>query len=148
MNEHVKGSNLENSHHFDVSTLFSSNMSSEQKYQKIIELGNRLADFPEHDRTEENLVPGCQSQVYLNFSEKDGKLFFNAYSEALISAGLAFLCISSYSGLTAEEILKSPPTFVETLGLTKSLSPGRSNGLASMISSIKKKALNFILLRN
>lgn len=124
---------------------FPTSITSEQKYQKIIQLGRFLAPFIEDQKSEENLVPGCQSIVYLSHSEKEGKLYFNAYSEALISSGLAYLCTLFYSGRTPEEILKTPPYFIERLDLGKSLTPGRSNGVASMVSIIKKKALNFIL---
>lgn len=118
------------------------------RYQKIIELGAKLPPFPQEHKTAKNIVSGCQSIVYLHCSQKeDGKLYFEASSEALISSGLAMLALSAYSGLLPEEILQTPANFVEELGLGKSLTPGRSNGLLSMLTLIKQKSLLYYLKR-
>lgn len=116
------------------------------KYQKIIELGSNLPEFPSEQKRAENIVSGCQSIVYLHCAQdEEGRLFFTAYSEALISAGLAALAIAAYSGLFPEEILQTPPRFAEEIGLAKSLTPGRSNGLLSMLTLIKQKSLQIYL---
>jgi cysteine desulfuration protein SufE len=128
-----------------INSFFIHSLTSEQKYQKIMEIGARLPPYPVENKTEENIVPGCQSIVFIHAEEIDGKLYFNAQSDSLLSAGLAYLCITFYSNLSPEEILKKPPEFLDTLGLTKSLTPGRSNGLASMINTIKKISLHFII---
>ena len=129
-----------------ILAFFSGCNDEQAKYQKIIELGSSLPPFSEEYRLESNVVQGCQSIVYLDCKQKsDGKLYFTASSEALISSGLAALAIISYNGLSPEEVLQSNPYFIEKLGLAQSLTPGRSNGLASMITLIKQKALHFLL---
>jgi cysteine desulfuration protein SufE len=118
----------------------------QEKYKKIIELGLQAPPLPQDQRTESNLVSGCQSTVYLSAIESsDGKLYFSAYSEALISAGLAWIATQFYSGLRPEQILQTSPIFIEHLQLTQSLTPGRSNGLISMIDLIKKKSIQIYM---
>ncbi|MBM3207380.1 MAG: SufE family protein [Chlamydiae bacterium] len=121
--------------------IFEKITSNEMIYQKIIELGSLNKNFPHDQIISENLVSGCQSTVYLYSYSIDNKLFFESTSDALISSGLAFIAAKAYSGLTAEEILKTPPSFIEEIGLHSNLTPSRSNGLQSMISLIKQKAL-------
>ena len=129
-----------------IIALFSGCIDEQAKYQKIIELGGLLPPFPEESCLEDNIVRGCQSIVYLDCKrESNGNLYFTAKSEALISSGLAALAIISYNGLSPQEVLQSNPFFIEKLGLAQSLTPGRSNGLASMITLIKQKALHFLL---
>ena len=129
-----------------ILAFFSGCNDEQAKYQKIIELGASLPSFSEECRLEDNIVQGCQSIVYLDCKQaSDGTLHFSASSEALISSGLAALAIISYNGLSPEEVLQSNPYFIEKLGLAQSLTPGRSNGLASMITLIKQKALHFLL---
>jgi len=105
-------------------------LSPEQKYEKIIEMGRALPPLPDAARVPENLVQGCQSEMYLETTFRDGRVYFNADSEALISKGLAALLIAVYSGEPPEALINEPPLFLKELGL--SLSPARSNGLASL----------------
>ena len=125
--------------------LFNCCSSSEEKYQKIIALGNKLKPINSRSKVKENLVPGCQSVMYLETNFIDNKIFFNADSEALISKGLAFLLIPTYSGLTPEIVLKHPPTILEKIGLSKSLSPSRSNGFNSLYLKMKQESLKYLI---
>lgn len=119
--------------------------SSDQKYKKIIELGASLPFYPSEYKIPEKIVSGCQSIMYLHVSIENGQLFFLAESEALISKGLAALLISVYNGEAPEVILKCPPFFLDELGIHASLSPSRSNGLASLFLRMKQEALNFLV---
>lgn len=110
-------------------------------YQKIICLGRTLLPISSQAKTEENRVTGCQSLLYLHSELKDGKIFFYADSDALISKGLAALLIDFYNGSTPEEVLKVPPDFIEELDLPSALSPSRVNGLASLYLKMKQQAL-------
>ena len=110
------------------------------KYEYLIELGKNLESFPEESKTEDKLIKGCQSRVWLDCTEKDGKIFFKADSDAIITKGIISLLIGVYSGHTAEEIAADDFSFVNELGLRENLSPTRANGLASMIATIKKYA--------
>ena len=107
------------------------------KYEYIIELGKNLQDYPENLKTEDRLIKGCQSRVWLDWEEKDGKLFFRADSDAIITKGIISLLISVYSGRTPEEIAGDDFGFISEIGLKENLSPTRSNGLVSMIETIK-----------
>ncbi len=124
---------------FDIS------LSSEEKYHILIEMGSRLPPFPPHFKTPQNLVPGCQSNLYLHSYLDEGRLFFLAASDALISAGLAALLIAAYSGETPEAILTNPPDFLTSLGLHASLSQNRSNGLNHIHLRIKQEAVKSLL---
>jgi len=124
-----------------VLSLFKECDSSELKVKKLIELGRSLPPMSDTLKTEENRVVGCQSIVYLHSTIKEEKIYFTASSEALISSGLAALLIEAYSGLSPETILQSKPSFLEDLGIYASLSPGRSNGLSSMLLRMQKDAL-------
>jgi len=110
------------------------------KYEYIIELGKNLESFPEDKKTEDRLIKGCQSRVWLDCSVKDGKLYFTADSDAIITKGIISLLISVYSGRSAAEILNDDFSFIEELGLKENLSPTRANGLESMIETIKEFA--------
>lgn len=129
----------------EIKALFKGCDSPESRYQKIIELGFQLPPMPDSLKTEENLVKGCQSLVYLHAKLVDEKFYFTASSDALISAGLAQLLLLAYQGKSPTFILKIRPTFLEDLGIPTSLSPGRSNGLASMYLQMQKFALNFLV---
>ncbi len=129
----------------DVKILFQDCLSQQDRYQRIIELGRQLPPMPLEYRTDENIVNGCQSIVYLYSEIEDGKIYYLAHSEALISAGLAALLIKAYSGKSAEVILKSKPTFLEELQILGSLSPSRSNGLANMFLRMQQDALKFLI---
>jgi cysteine desulfuration protein SufE len=110
------------------------------KYEYLIELGKGLEPFPEEKKTEDRLIKGCQSRVWLDVEERDGRLFFTADSDAIITKGIISLLIGVYSGRTREEIAGDDFGFVSEIGLKENLSPTRANGLVSMIETIKKLA--------
>lgn len=110
------------------------------KYEYIIELGKKLNSFPENKKTDDRLIKGCQSRVWLDWEVKDGKLYFTADSDAIITKGIISLLISVYSGRSAEEIAGDDFSFLEELGLKENLSPTRANGLESMVETIKRAA--------
>jgi cysteine desulfuration protein SufE len=118
---------------------------ADEKYAYLIELGRALPSYPQDCRTSDRIVPGCQSTLYLEAHMEEGKLFFQSSSDALISQGLAALLIHVYSGLPAEMILLNPPVFLHELGIFASLSPHRSNGLASIYTRMKQEALKFLI---
>jgi len=111
------------------------------KYEYLIELGNKLEPFPESLKTDERLIKGCQSRVWLDTSFQDGKLIFKADSDALITKGIISLLINVYSGRTPKEIAEDDFSFIESIGLKENLSPTRAGGLASMISTIREEAV-------
>lgn len=111
------------------------------KYEYLIDLGKNLAPYPESSKTDDRLIKGCQSRVWLDYQMKDGKLWFTADSDAIITKGIISLLVSIYSGRTPEEIASSDFSFIEKIGLKENLSPTRANGLASMIATIKAVAL-------
>ena len=110
------------------------------RYQYLIDLGRRLPDFPEELRTEDNRIRGCQSQVWFVAEQKDGRLHFQAISDAAIVSGLIALLLRVYSGRRPEDILDTPPDFVTALQLESHLSPTRSTGLSSMLTAIRQFA--------
>lgn len=111
------------------------------KYNYIIELGKELPMIDPQYKTEEYLISGCQSQVWLHPEMKDDKLFFTADSDAIITKGIVNLLIRVLSGHTPQEILNNDLSYLDVIGLKNHLSPTRSNGLASMIKQIKLYAL-------
>lgn len=110
------------------------------KYEYIIDLGKSLDSFPESSKKDEKLIKGCQSRVWLDWKTEDGKLYFQADSDAIITRGIISLLIRIYSGRTPEEILASDFSVVEKIGLKQNLSPTRANGLLSMIDTIRSAA--------
>ena len=110
------------------------------KYEYLIELGKNMEPFPEEKKTEDRLIKGCQSRVWLDCEERDGRLWFTADSDAIITRGIISLLIGVYSGRTPEEIAGDDFGFLEEIGLRENLSPTRANGLVSMIETIKAKA--------
>ena len=110
------------------------------KYEYLIELGKALKDYPESAKTDDKLIKGCQSRVWLDHKVEDGKIVFNADSDAIITKGIISLLIGLYSGRTAQEILSSDFSVVEKIGLKENLSPTRANGLVSMIAKIREIA--------
>ena len=110
------------------------------KYEYLIELGKNLAVFPEANKTEDKLIKGCQSRVWLDCEVKDDRLYFTADSDAIITKGIISLLVGIYSGRTASEIANDDFSFVDEIGLKENLSPTRANGLASMIETIKNIA--------
>lgn len=111
------------------------------KYEYLIDLGKNLEAYPEECKTEDKLIKGCQSRVWLDYKVQEGKIYFRADSDAIITKGIISLLISVYSGRTPEEIASSDFGFIEKIGLKENLSPTRANGLASMIATIKAVAL-------
>lgn len=111
------------------------------KYEYLIDLGKNLEAYPEECKTEDKLIKGCQSRVWLDYKVQDGKIYFKADSDAIITKGIISLLISVYSGRMPEEIASSDFGFIEKIGLKENLSPTRANGLASMIATIKAVAL-------
>lgn len=113
------------------------------KYQMIIDLGNELPPLDPAYKTEDNLIEGCQSRVWLHAYFNDGLLNFEADSDAIITKGLIGLLIRVLSGHTPKEILDCDVHFIDEIGLTQHLSPTRSNGLLSMLKQIKTYALAY-----
>ena len=113
------------------------------RYQLLIDLGSEQEPLPEEYKTDNNLIEGCQSRVWLQADYTDGKVFFRAESDAMIVKGIVSLLIKVYSGHTPDEILGCEPYFVEAIGLKEHLSPTRSNGLLAMIKQMKLYALAF-----
>jgi cysteine desulfuration protein SufE len=111
------------------------------KYEYIIELGKDLPLIDSKYKTEENKIKGCQSQVWLHAEKKDGKIYFTADSDAIITKGIISLLVRVFSGATAEEIQKADLSFIDKIGLTNHLSPTRSNGLLSMVKQMKYYAI-------
>lgn len=108
-----------------------------QRYRYLIDLGEKLPEFPEEWQNDQFRVVGCQSQVWLNFHEKEGILFFAGSSDAAIVKGLVALLLRIYSGRPYPEILRVDPVFITDLGLAGALSANRSNGVASMVKAIQ-----------
>ena len=113
------------------------------KYEHLIELGKSLPLIDPKFKTEDYLVRGCQSQVWLNAELKDGKVIFKADSDAIITKGLVALLIGVLSNETPDAIIESKLDFIDTIGLKEHLSSTRSNGLVSMIKLMKTYALGF-----
>ena len=113
------------------------------KYQYIIDLGKSMPVIAEEKKKDENLIKGCQSRVWLDCRQEDGKLYFSADSDAIITKGIISLLIRVYDGHTPKEILDSEIDFIDTIGLRSNLSPTRANGLVSMLKQIKLYALAF-----
>ena len=111
------------------------------KYQMIIDLGNELPELDSRYKTDDNLIEGCQSRVWLQAEYTDGMVIFNADSDAIITKGLVSLLIKVMSGHTPQEILDSDLHFINEIGLTEHLSPTRSNGLLSMVKQMRIYAL-------
>ena len=126
-----------------LKNLFES-LTAAQRYEKIIEMGRTLPSFPDLLRTDAHLVKGCQSLMYLSCAFSQGKLLFNACSDALISKGLAALLLSIYNDESPKAILTTPLTLIKDLNLPSLISPGRSNGLASLYTRIQQHALKEI----
>lgn len=113
------------------------------KYEYIIELGKSVPVIEELQKTEANLIKGCQSRVWLSSEFRDGRIFFAADSDAIITKGIISLLVRVYNGRRPDEILSSDFSFVEKIGLKENLSPTRANGLVSMIKQIQNYAVAY-----
>ncbi len=115
----------------------------EDRYKHIIKLGRELPAVSEEVRTEKYKLEGCQSQVWINAKFEDGKVVIEADSDAMIVKGLIALLIKVYSNQTPDEILKTPPEFLNKLGIANHLSPTRKNGLGAMLKEIQRMAIAY-----
>ena len=114
------------------------------RYQLLIDLGNGQKPLPPEEQTEQNLIDGCQSRLWLVCEQKDdGRLYFRAESDALIVKGIVSLLIRVLSGHTPDEILGADLYFIDRIGLRDNLSPTRANGLLSMLKQMRMYALAF-----
>ncbi|MBR1395814.1 MAG: SufE family protein [Prevotella sp.] len=113
------------------------------KYQLLIDMGNEQQPLPEQYKTEQNLIDGCQSRVWLQADYKDGIINFKAESDALIVKGIVALLIRVLSGHSPQEILDADLYFIDEIGLKEHLSPTRSNGLLAMVKQMRAYALAF-----
>ena len=113
------------------------------RYQLLIDLGSEQPPLDEQYKTESNLIEGCQSRVWLQADEEDGRLIFQAESDALIVKGIVSLLVKVLSGHTAEEIADANLYFIEEIGLKEHLSPTRSNGLVAMVKQMRLYALAY-----
>ncbi|MBB5637928.1 cysteine desulfuration protein SufE [Pedobacter cryoconitis] len=113
------------------------------KYENIIDMGKELPLIDAQYKVPENLIKGCQSSVWLQPEYKDGKIWFTADSDAIITKGLISMMIRVLSGHTPQEIIDADLYFINTIGLQNHLSPNRSNGLLSMLKQMKMYALAF-----
>jgi cysteine desulfuration protein SufE len=114
-----------------------------QKYEHIIELGKELSLIDEQFKTDDYIIKGCQSKVWLNAEMKDGSVFYSADSDAIITKGIISLLLRVFNNQTPQEIISAELNFIDEIGLKEHLSPTRSNGLLSMIKQIKTYALAF-----
>lgn len=113
------------------------------KYQMLIDLGNELAPLDEKYKTEQNLIDGCQSRVWIQCDCQDGLLIFTADSDALIVKGIIALLLKVLSGHSPKEILDTELYFIDRIGLREHLSPTRSNGLLAMVKQIRAYAVAY-----
>ena len=118
------------------------------KYALLIELGNSLSPLDEQFKVESNLIEGCQSRVWLHAEYRDGKVLYQAESDAVIVKGIVSLLIKVLSGHTPREILDTHLYFIEQIGLTEHLSPTRSNGLLAMVKQMRLYAMVFKALED
>jgi cysteine desulfuration protein SufE len=114
-----------------------------QRYEYIIELGKSLPLINEEYKTDENLIKGCQSKVWLHGEQKDDKIVFTADSDAILTKGIIAILIRAFSNQKAEDIINADTQFIDEIGLKEHLSATRANGLVSMIKNIKMYALAF-----
>lgn len=114
------------------------------KYEYLIELGKSLPLIPESGKQDLNLIKGCQSRVWLNAEYRDGRVYFTADSDAIITKGIISLLVRVFSGRKPEEIVPADLEFIKTIGLQDNLSPTRANGLLAMIKQIKYYAMAYL----
>lgn len=114
-----------------------------QRYEYIIDLGKSLPLIDEQYKTEDNIITGCQSKVWVNAEQHDGKVVFTADSDAILTKGIIAILIRAFSNQKPSDILEANTDFIDEIGLKEHLSPTRANGLVSMIKKIKMYALAF-----
>ena len=114
-----------------------------QRYEYIIDLGKNLPLIQEEFKTDDNIIKGCQSKVWLKGEQNDDKIVFTADSDAILTKGIIAILIRVFSNQTSAEILAADMDFIDEIGLKEHLSPTRANGLVSMIKNIKMYALAF-----
>jgi len=115
----------------------------DERFQYVIDLGKSLPLIDPEYKTDDNTIKGCQSKVWLHADEKDGRIFFTADSDAIITKGIIAILIRVFSGQAPQDILKADLGFIDQIGLKEHLSPTRANGLVSMIKQIRMYALAF-----
>ena len=113
------------------------------KYEYIIDLGKKLEEFDEKDKTPENIVHGCTSQVWLTCENKNGKLYFYGTSDAIIVKGLVYMILQIFSGSTIQELKDVDMDIVHELNLSEVITPNRQSGVIGMIKKIKEYALKY-----
>ena len=118
------------------------------RYSLIIEMGNAAESLDDAYKTDSNLIEGCQSRVWLQADYSDGRIDFEAESDAIIVKGIVSLLVRVLSGRTPDEILNAQLYFIEKIGLTEHLSPTRSNGLVAMVKQMRMYALAFKVKNN
>lgn len=114
-----------------------------QRYEYIIDLGKSLPLIEEQYKTEDNIIKGCQSKVWVHAEQKEGKIVFTADSDAILTKGIIGILIRAFSNQKPADILEANNDFIDAIGLKEHLSPTRANGLVSMIKHIKMYALAF-----
>lgn len=119
-----------------------------QRYEQLLWYAKKLEDMPDVDKTPENKVQGCVSQVYITANLEDGKVWYQGDSDAQLVKGLVALLIEGLNGLPPEEIVEVSPEFIQETGLNVSLTPSRANGFYNIFQMMKKKALGFKLAMN
>jgi len=115
------------------------------RYRYLIDMGKHLQNMDESFQTEENLIHGCQSQVWINIEEHDGHLYMQAKSDAAIVSGLIAMLLKIYNGRTPAEVVKTPLDFLGQIGLLQQLSPNRSTGLYHMIKRIQSEGAKHVV---
>lgn len=124
---------------------FKRHTNPKQRYEQLLWYAKRLKEMPEEDKTPENKVPGCVSQVFITANLEDGKVCYLGDSDAQLVKGLVALLIEGLNGLTPDEIVEISPDFIQDTGLNVSLTPSRANGFYNIFQTMKKKALGYRL---
>ena len=114
-----------------------------ERYEYIIELGKSLAIIDEQYKTDDNLIVGCQSKVWLHAEKQEDKIIYSSDSDAILTKGIIALLLRVFTNQTSEDILKANTDFIDEIGLKEHLSPTRANGLVSMVKKVKLYALAY-----
>jgi len=127
-----------------VKSWFPKELTSKERYQKLMELGKKLEELADNHKHDETFVEGCQSQVHVHGDLKEGKIYFTGSSDALVTKGLLYILITVYNGEPPQTIIQSSPDFMEQLGMEGSLSQNRSNGVMQIFTQMKKIAVKYL----